>query len=213
MMPSSPGSDFLPLGGGQPGLPSAATLIPPPSAYLPQFPFGAHPELLHKSPFLPYDFPALRQARLAQHTNLSSTTAPPSTVPSSDSLTSLRLSPASSRPSSSSPPTTITIKINSSIEHNSSHCQSDEDSDDEQIDVVKSAFVPILRQNQIIPKVEMADSTVQDKQPPPRIRCDLKAPSAKKSIIHETAPSGPKSPDTKIKTATISTQKTVWRPY
>lgn len=172
-------------------------LIPSPAAYLPQFPFGAHPDLLPKSPFLSYDFQNLRHHSLIHPTTTSS-----STIPSTDS----RLSPASSRPSSSSPPSQN--NINSSIEINSTMDHSSDDSDDEQIDVVKSAFEPVT-------KIEMADSTVQDKpiilETPIRQKCELKAPSSKKPV-HETAPTGPKSPETKIKTVKPA-QKSVWRPY
>lgn len=172
-------------------------LIQSPAAYLPQFPFGAHPDLLQKSPFLSYDFQNLRH----HHGLLHPTTT--STIPSTDS----RLSPASSRPSSSSPPSQN--NINSSIEINSTMDHSSDDSDDEQIDVVKSAFEPVT-------KIEIADSTVQDKpiiveQIPIRQRCELKAPSSRKPV-HETAPTGPKSPETKIKTVKPA-QKSVWRPY
>lgn len=208
-LPSIPTPEFIPIPGSQPGMPNS-TLLPTPPGYLPAFPFAAHQELLHKTPFMPYDFPStLRQAagRLIQ------TASTNGQLPS----TELRLSPVSSRPSSSSPPSTtsINIKINNvSMEINSSHDQSSEDSDDEQIDVVKSAFIPILRPNIIPAQIEMADSTVQDKPivrmttPVPRQRCELKAPSSKKPS-HDIGT----STETKLKAPTISQQKTVWRPY
>lgn len=205
-------------------------LIPPP--YLPQFPFGAHTELLHKSPFLPYDFPAFRHTRLTlSNSNSSSNNTSTAGLQTTNALSS----PASSRPSSSSPQplVPVTNKLNISLEIHSNS----EDSDDEQIDVVKSAFVPILRPNHTISKVvELADSTTTNSTTQQlslnesnlkttltnttitspslliKSRCELKAPSSKKPI-HETAPTGPKSPDTKLRSATISTQKTVWRPY
>lgn len=205
-MPTTPASVIPQPSAGLPDFvsqpPVLPQTIPSPAAYLPQFPFGAHPELLPKSPFLSYDFQNLRHHSLIHQTTTSS-----STIPSNDS----RLSPASSRPSSSSPPSQN--NINSSIEINSTMDHSSDDSDDEQIDVVKSAFIPILRPTT---KVEIADSTVQDKpiiletKIPIRQRCELKAPSSKKPI-HETAPTGPKSPETKIKAITV--QKSVWRPY
>lgn len=191
---------------------------PPSSVYLPPFPFSAaaHPDLLHKSPFMPYA--ALRSAGL-----------PP--LPSSlDQTNGARLSPVSSRNSNSSPPSnsqsTPNHKINSSIELNStndhsSHSSSD-DSEDEQIDVVKSAFVPILRPSltATITTTTTPDSTVKEHSPlreiPIKIKCELKAPSSKKPMLHERACEGPRSPnDIKItKSPTITQQqKTVWRPY
>lgn len=187
--------------------------------YLPSpfHPF-AHPEFLVKNPFLPYDLANLRgvtNGRPIHHIhhslNISSESTPIS-IQMPEHLNSLRLSPTSSRPSSSSPPSSAhsdAIKINTSIDINES-----ESSDDEQIDVVKSAFVPILRPNPSIQSiVGVADSTVNDHIDvvAQRTRCELKAPSSRKPI-HEIAPVGPRSPETKIK-STISAQKTVWRPY
>lgn len=200
---------------------SAATIIPPQagtvarsSAYLPSpfHPFG-HPELLCKNPFLPYDLASLRgmNGRPMHHIQHSTSLASESSIISNHTS---RLSPTSSRPSSSSPPSSAhsEIKMNITIEMNES-----DDSDDEQIDVVKSAFVPILRPNPTAQSiVGVADSTTindhVDATSVPRVRCDLKAPSSRKPGMHETAPTGPRSPDTKIKSA-ISAQKTVWRPY
>lgn len=205
---------------------SAATIIPPQpgtavrsGAYLPSpfHPF-AHPELLCKNPFLPYDLAGLRgvslNGRPMHHIQQNSLPSSESTVISNrtpEHLNTSRLSPTSSRPSSSSPPSSAhsdPIKINISMEINES-----EESDDEQIDVVKSAFVPILRpMAQSI--VGVADSTTVNDQVDAtnqKARCELKAPSSRKSM-HETAPTGPRSPETKIKSP-ISAQKTVWRPY
>jgi RUNX transcription factor Runt len=143
-------------------------------------------------------------------------------------MNNARLSPASSRNSSSPPPNnqlTPNHKINSSIELNSTHDQSShsssEDSDEEQIDVVKSAFVPILRPSltATITTTTIPDSTVREQSPsreiPPKIKCELKAPSSKKLNLHEKATQeGPRSPETKLKSPSIMQQhKTVWRPY
>lgn len=206
---------------------SAATIISPQagtrsSTYLPSpfHPFG-HPEFLCKNPFLPYDLASLRGVSMngrpmhhIQHNT--SLTSESSTISNQtpEHLSTSRLSPTSSRPSSSSPPSSAhsEIKMNITIEMNES-----DDSDDEQIDVVKSAFVPILRPNPSAQSiVGVADSTTitdqMDTSSAPRVRCDLKAPSSRKSGMHETAPTGPRSPETKIKSP-ISAQKTVWRPY
>lgn len=193
-----------------------SVLIPPPSSvYLQPFPFAAHPDLLHKSPFMPYG--SLRPSHPIV----------PAQLAEQQQINSARLSPASSR-NSSSPPSNSQLtpnhKINSSIELNStndhsSHSSSD-DSDDEQIDVVKSAFVPILRPTltATITTTTIPDSTVKEQSPsreiPQKIKCELKAPSSKKLQLHEKAThDSPGSPDTKLK-ATITQQcKTVWRPY
>lgn len=180
---------------------------PTAAAYLPPFHF---PNM-----FMPYDLAHLRGAANGrtmhhiQHLNATTITTP---VSSGEHAISSRLSPASSRPSSSSPPSSAhSVKLNASIEIRSTH--ESEDSDDEQIDVVKSAFVPILRpsptHHQSI--VGIPDSTVNEPIAAERTRCELKAPSSRKPM-HETAPTGPRSPETKIKSP-ISAQKTVWRPY
>ncbi|XP_063706334.1 segmentation protein Runt [Culicoides brevitarsis] len=212
---------------GLPATPPAApaSLLPPTGTganYLPQFPFG-------QPGFLPYDLQSLRAASSLRP----STTTP--TTPSHASTEHMsRLSPASSRNSSSSPTGTpsshhlaatphhhhLLGKINHSLELNSTNEQSsDQDSDEEHIDVVKSAFVPILRpQTQQITttaKLEMViDSPLSSSNgtspSPPRQKCELKAPSSRKTT-HETAPRANASPTTKIKTE--NTQKQVWRPY
>lgn len=201
-------------------IPPAPSSIAPPSAatsYLPPFHFS-HPDFLAKNPFLPYDLANLRgvaNGRTIHHIQQLSTTQtmPPMNV---DHMNMSRLSPASSRPSSSSPPSSahsISVKMNTSIDVQSTH--DTDDSDDEQIDVVKSAFVPILRPNpnntqQSI--VGIADSTVHEPiQAAERPKCDLKAPSSRKPG-HEIARVCPQSPETKIKSP-IMAQKPVWRPY
>lgn len=226
-------ADFNPLAasggaGTPPSLPHSLNGLIPPSggSYLPQFPF-AHPDLLHKHPFLPYDFASIQRnmSNRSQSSSGHTPSSPPIASSNGDHLSSSRLSPASSRPSSSSPPSShsISIKINSSLEINSNHGNSSEDSEDEQIDVVKSAFVPILSRSAALrpAKQEKADSTVDerisDTSSPSRLstalRYDLKAPSSRKPM-HETAPR-PHSPtvETKLKPAAITQQKTVWRPY
>uniref|UniRef100_A0A336LL11 CSON012572 protein n=1 Tax=Culicoides sonorensis TaxID=179676 RepID=A0A336LL11_CULSO len=206
--------------------PSSAPLLPPTGTYLPQFPFG-------QPGFLPYDLQSLRATNGLRPGVAPPTTTTP-TLTSNEHLS--RLSPASSRNSSSSPTITglshpishshhLIGKINNSLELNSTNEQSSEDSDEEHIDVVKSAFVPILRPQQstikTTAKLEMVidsplSSTGTNGSPsPPRTKSNLKAPSSKKPV-HESAPraNNSASPTTKIKSeSTISTQKQVWRPY
>lgn len=197
---------------GQPTILSphkATTIIPtqaisrsPNVPYMqPPFHSLSHSDLLYKNPFSPFDLPNMRGISInarpmypIQHhlnTSIESQTY--------DQLSSSRLSPTSSQPSISSRPSS---KLNNSIES--------EESDDDEIDVVESTFVPILRPS---PTVELDDSTVNDRELYPilRARCELKAPSALK-LTHEKTSIGPKSPETKIKSS-ISTQKAVWRPY
>lgn len=142
-------------------------LIPP--RYLPQFPFG-HPELIHQHPFLPYNLANLRSMPSGLQHNTPS-------VPSSENMSLTRLSPSSSRPSSSSPPSTQNTSIRV-------HSNSEEESEDEQIDVVRSAFVPILRPNSV--QSNLPDSTtVPDRSPPESrvpIKHELKAPSSRKPV-------------------------------
>ncbi|XP_031629349.1 segmentation protein Runt-like isoform X2 [Contarinia nasturtii] len=224
VLPPTLGSEFNPMQTMAPTQPTilsthSATIIPPQpatavrsGAYLPSpfHPF-AHPELLCKNPFLPYDLAGLRSISMNGrpiHHHLQHNTSLPSesSVISNrtpELLSTSRLSPTSSRPSSSSPP---------SSQHSDVIKNESEESDDEQIDVVKSAFVPILRPNPAAHSIiGIADSTTITDQRDTKIRCDLKAPSSRKPV-HETAPTGPRSPETKIKTP-ISAQKTVWRPY
>lgn len=215
--PSSVASSTAPTGTTPTTVAQQTALIAPQSSvYLPSFPFASHPDLLHKSPFLPYG--SLRPSHPITPTQLPE-----------QQMNNARLSPASSR-NSSSPPSnsqsTPNHKINSSIELNSthdhsSHHSSSDDSDDEQIDVVKSAFVPILRPTltATITTTSTPDSTVKEQSPsrdiPQKIKCELKAPSSKKIHLHERpSQDGSHSPDTKLKSPTIMQQhKTVWRPY
>ncbi|XP_022209181.2 segmentation protein Runt isoform X2 [Drosophila obscura] len=132
------------------------------------------------------------------------------------------ISPASSRPSSSSPTQQhVLLKLNTSIETSSIHEQSasDADSDDEQIDVVKSEYDldKSIDSSRSSPLAQHISISV-----PLRMRCDLKAPSALKPLFHESATAAATtrqaSPETtlpaatKLKNAAVQ-QKTVWRPY
>ncbi|KAF7280596.1 hypothetical protein GWI33_005696 [Rhynchophorus ferrugineus] len=90
-------------------------------------------------------------------------------------------------------------RIHSTVDQSSS-----DNSDDEDIDVVKSAFVPITPASVSLIESQHPDSTVQEE--PSRVKNELKAPSAKnlKNISYNT----------KLNTSpTISTTKSVWRPY
>ncbi|XP_060522205.1 segmentation protein Runt [Cylas formicarius] len=120
---------------------------------------------------------------------------------------SLRISPVSNG-QSASPQSSVPQerKIHSTVDQSSS-----DQSDDEDIDVVKSAFVPIKPASVLLQETQHPDSTVQDKDPGV-VKTELKAPSSR--TIRSLAGNSPKSPNTKIETApTISASKSVWRPY
>lgn len=190
---------------------STATIIPPPaiaraqssphmSAAAAAFHPLMHPELLMKNPFLPYDLANMRGMQNVRPMH----SLPTDPMPAAN-LNASRVSPTSSRPSTSSPPSSPHgdhMKLNNSIDT----VESDVD-DDETIDVEESTFVPILRPNPMA-----ADSTTITTEACLQIRtkCELKAPSARKPV-HETAPRA-RTPETRLKTP-INAQKPVWRPY
>lgn len=184
-------------------------LLPPPGAFLPPnglLTFGPHPadlalkslppELSLKNGMNPYD--ALR--------HLQNNVSPMET-------SSARLSPSSSRqsgsPRSMANASPDRSKADSKSEVNSMHDATiTDESDEEPIEVVKSAFHPTRPANvelQEMKRVQAADSTVADR---PRIRNELKAPSQRTTRVLSTSPTS-----TKISNGTISTHKSVWRPY
>lgn len=195
---------------------STATIIPPPGIAANRaqtnphmsaafHPF-VHPEMLMKNPFLPYELANMRGIPTGQQFQ----PLPADTMPLTN-LNASRVSPTSSRPSSSSPPLSAhsdAMKLNNSIDT----VDSDVD-DDETIDVEESTFEPIVRPSPLARSiVGMADSTTINGKGGAsiRTRCELKAPSSRKSV-HETAPRA-RTPETRLKTP-ITTQKAVWRPY
>ncbi|XP_047526205.1 segmentation protein Runt-like [Pieris napi] len=201
-----PPSDLFPFPPAMTNLPPAG-LLPPPGAFLPPnglLPFAPHPadlalkslpsELTLKNGMSPYD--AIRHLQ--------------SSVSSMDN-SSARLSPTSSR-QSGSPRSIINAsprsKADSKSEVNSTHDATiSDESDEEPIEVVKSAFHPTRPANvelQEMKQVQAADSTVCDK---PRGRNELKAPSQRTTRVLSTSPTS-----TKITNGTL-THKSVWRPY
>ncbi|CAH1996581.1 unnamed protein product [Acanthoscelides obtectus] len=114
-----------------------------------------------------------------------------------------RLSPISNSDSPQLSSSAQETRIHSTVDQSSS---ASEHSDDEDIDVVKSAFVPIKPANVLLQEFQHPDSTVQDKEPSVKSKCELKAPSSR-SIRNVTT-----SPNTKLHTSG-STTKSVWRPY
>lgn len=203
-----PGSELFPFPPAITNLPPSG-LIPPPGTFLPPnglLPFPPHPaelalkslppELSLKNGVSPYD--ALRHLQ--------------SNVSSMDT-SSARLSPTSSR-QSGSPRSIINAspersKADSKSEANSTHeATNSDESDEEPIEVVKSAFHPTRPANvelQEMKRVQAADSTVADR---PRHRNELKALSQRTTRVLSTSPTS-----TKIAHGTIPTQKSVWRPY
>ncbi|XP_034834515.1 segmentation protein Runt-like [Maniola hyperantus] len=202
-----PGAELFPFPPAMASLPTGG-LIPPPGAFLPPnglLAFPPHPaelalkslppELTLKNGISPYD--ALRHFQ--------------SNVSSMDT-SSARLSPTSSR-QSGSPRSIVNAsprsKADSKSEVNSTHeATISDESDEEPIEVVKSAFHPTRPANvelQEMKQVQAADSTVSDR---PRMRNDLKAHSQRTTRVLSTSPKS-----TKITNGSISTHKSVWRPY
>ncbi|KAJ2945712.1 hypothetical protein O0L34_g554 [Tuta absoluta] len=203
-----PGADLLPFPPAMTNLPPGG-LLPPPGAFLPPnglLPFAPHPaelalkslppEISMKNGMNPYD--ALRHLQ----SNMSSM-----------DTSSACLSPTSSR-QSGSPRSMINAspdrsKADSKSEVNSTHDATiSDESDEEPIEVVKSAFHPTRPANvelQEMKRVQAADSTVSDR---PKFRNELKAPSQRTTRVLSNSPTS-----TKITNGTISTHKSVWRPY
>ncbi|KAF5270175.1 hypothetical protein FQR65_LT05655 [Abscondita terminalis] len=94
-------------------------------------------------------------------------------------------------------------KIHSTMDQSNS-----DNSDEEDIDVVKSAFQPIKSASVLLQEIQHPDSTVEDKEP--SRKCELKSPSSRKN-----SSLSPKSPNTtKLRTSPqINATKSVWRPY
>ncbi|KAL4711488.1 hypothetical protein ACJJTC_000504 [Scirpophaga incertulas] len=202
-----PGAELFPFPPAITNL-SPGGLLPTPGAFLPPnglLPFPPHPaelalkslpqELSLKNGMNPYD--ALRHFQ--------------NNVSSMDT-SSARLSPTSSR--LSSPRSIINAspdrsKADSKSEVNSVHDATiTDESDEEPIEVVKSAFHPTRPANvelQEMKRVQAADSTVSDR---PRGRNELKSPPPKSTRILSTSPTS-----TKISNGALSAHKTVWRPY
>lgn len=203
-----PGAELFAFPPTMANLPTGG-LIPSPAAFLPPnglLPFSPNhadlalkalpPELSMKNGISPYD--ALRHLQ--------------SNVSSMDT-SSARLSPTSSRQSGS--PRSITnaspdrSKADSKSEVNSAHeATISDESDEEPIEVVKSAFHPTRPANvelQEMKRVQAADSTVSDR---PKVRNELKAPSQRTTRRLSSSPTS-----TKISNGSIPTQKSVWRPY
>ncbi|CAH2093044.1 unnamed protein product [Euphydryas editha] len=202
-----PGSELFNIPPAMAALPPGG-IIPPPGVFLPPnglLPFPPHPaQLALKS--LP---PELSLKNGVNHYDALKHLQ--SNVSSIDT-SSARLSPTSSRQSGS--PRSIAnlsprSKADSKSEVNSTHETTvSDDSDEEQIEVVKSAFHPTRPANvelQEMKQVQAADSTVVDQ---PYMRNELKVPSQRTSRVLSTSPTSKK-----INNGSISVHKSVWRPY
>nr|XP_023025620.1 segmentation protein Runt [Leptinotarsa decemlineata] len=120
---------------------------------------------------------------------------------------SMRISPVSNS-QSSSPQLSVNAqetRIHSTMDQSSGSASEDSEED---IDVVKSAFLPIKPASVLLQEIQHPDSTVQDKEP---------AKSEQKSLISRTVKpicSNSNSLNTKLKSsATVGAIKAVWRPY
>ncbi|BFG01375.1 segmentation protein Runt [Drosophila madeirensis] len=225
----TPPPSGAPTAAGQPAamMPSPPGAAPAAAYAMPQFPFNhvaaaaaaaAQQQQQHHAKSTPHAFHPYNFAAAA---GLRARNAAAAVLHHGGDATGIsHISPASSRPSSSSPTQQhVLLKLNTSIETSSIHEQSasDADSDDEQIDVVKSEY-------DLDKSIDSSRSSplAQHISVPLRMRCDLKAPSALKPLFHESAAAAATtrqtSPETTLPAATklknsAVQQKTVWRPY
>ncbi|XP_044738694.1 segmentation protein Runt-like isoform X2 [Chrysoperla carnea] len=225
--------------GSPPQLPAPPTAAPtPPEFYVPSGatptglpttlpPFHPPPGFLAGNPLLPPPYHPGTELKLPPYDTFSLPTH--LTSPTLINQMSLRLSPTSSSRQSSSPThltqvgttssptrsTTSQNNVNSTIDLSNS-----EQSDDEDIDVVKSAFQPIKPANVLLKEIQQhpADSTtatqLDDREKLVVKKCILKAPSSMKTKLCASPSKSPES--TKIPRSSspkISNEKRVWRPY
>lgn len=120
---------------------------------------------------------------------------------------SLRVSPICNSQGSSPQPQSLLNAQETRIHSTMDQSSASEHSDDEDIDVVKSAFMPIKPANVLLQEIQQPDSTVQE---PTKVKCELKAPSSRTIKSLAVSP----ETNTKIRGSSIaSTNKSVWRPY
>lgn len=167
-----------------------------------------HPELLMQNPFISYDLANMRGMQAMGHAPMQPLPADlmPANLMPAAGLSAARISPTLSHPSTSSPPSPATSEP-TKWHHTS--VESDED-DGQPIDVVKSAFVPILRPSPQNERIVDSAPFNHHAQLHVRAKSDRKAPSARKPV-YRPAPRV-RTPETRLK-APITTQKSVWRPY
>lgn len=168
---------------------------PPPAPPVPAF----H----HTNSFLPGSLPPFPQD-LAKSSSFTLGLRPP--MPNPMDQLSLRVSPVCNS-QGSSPHASLNAqetRIHSTVDQSSAS----EHSDDEDIDVVRSAFIPIKPANVLLQEIQHPDSTVQDKEPG-KVKCELKAPSSRTLKNLSLSPQ-----NTKIRVSPSgSANKSVWRPY
>lgn len=118
----------------------------------------------HSQPFLPPNGSYLPQlSELTKIPTLNLRTIPPQMDP-----LRVRLSPSSNSLNNDS-------RVNSTVDQS----QSENSEDEDEIDVVKSAFQPIKPANLLLKEVQHPDSTVQEES---LRKCELKAPSSKMNV-------------------------------
>ncbi|CAG9832948.1 unnamed protein product [Diabrotica balteata] len=194
-MPQQP-NIHTPLVKGSPLAPNVQSphdfFIPPPAAPAGPFHAGAN--------FLPSALPQFSQ----ELNKLSGFDMPLRPVmPSPLDQMSLRLSPVSNSQSVSPQLSSAQeTKIHSTVDQSSSS----DNSDDEDIDVVKSAFVPIKSASTLLQEIQHPDSTVQDKEPLV-VKSEEPVRTAKSSLVNLS------SPNTKLNSPSVNSIKSVWRPY
>ncbi|CAG9767089.1 unnamed protein product [Ceutorhynchus assimilis] len=109
-----------------------------------------------------------------------------------------------------SPMDQLSMTMSQQPVHSTVDQSSTDQSDEEDIDVVKSAFVPIKPASLLLQESQDPDSTVQDKEPLVKVKSELKAPSAKSLKILSTDDSPNR---TRILSPPVNNTKSVWRPY
>ncbi|KAG5882615.1 hypothetical protein JTB14_004589 [Gonioctena quinquepunctata] len=187
-----------------PTLVKGAPIVSPPHDFYIQPPAVPPTSFHHGTNFLPTNMPPFPQDR----TKLPGFDMPlRHAMPSPMDQMSMRISPVSNS-LSASPQLSLhaqETRIHSTMDQSSASEESDED-----IDVVKSAFVPIKSASVLLQEIQHPDSTVQDKESP-KVKSEPRAPSSRtvKPLSSNTT-----SINTKLKsTATVGSIKTVWRPY
>lgn len=189
-----------------PGATAVSSVSPVHDFYIQSPPAPPIPPFHHTNNFLPGSMPQFPQD-LAKSPAFSVGLRPP--LPNPLEQLSVRVSPVCNSQGNSPQPqlplNAQETRIHSTVDQSSAS----EHSDDEDIDVVRSAFIPIKPANVLLQEIQHPDSTVQDKEPR-KVKCELKAPSSRTIKNLSLSPES----NTKIRSSPIpSANKSVWRPY
>ncbi|CAH1116239.1 unnamed protein product [Phaedon cochleariae] len=180
--------------------------VPPPHDFYIQPPQAPTAPFHHAPNYLPSTLPQFPQD-LAKLPGFDMPLRP--VVPGPLEQLSMRISPVSNSRSVSPQFSAQETRIHSTMDQSSASEESDEE-----VDVVKSAFVPIKPASVLLQEIQHPDSTVQDKEPV-RLKGEPKAVSLR-TLKHEikSLSSNPSSPNTKLNgSPAVNAIKSVWRPY